>query len=74
MPRGRPKGRAETLYSVWRNSDDKLMILDGTAEEVCQLLGITRSTLYTKAVRTSDKTKYTVVRSTRKQIEREEEA
>jgi len=50
------------------------MILDGTAEEVCQLLGITRSTLYTKAVRTSDKTKYTVVRSTRKQIEREEEA
>lgn len=67
----RPKGIPDTLYSVWRNSDDKLMILDGTVDEVCQLLGITKATLYTKASRSSDTTKYTVIRSSRKEIERE---
>lgn len=46
MPRGRKKGQTSTLYSVWRNSDDKLMILDGTAEECCEILGINKKTFY----------------------------
>lgn len=43
--RGRPKG-TRTLYSVWRNSDDQLLILDGTAAECCKLLHVTPNTFY----------------------------
>lgn len=34
------------LYSVWRNSDDMLMILDGTADQCAQIMGISRQTFY----------------------------
>lgn len=37
---------ADTLYSVWRNSDDKLLILDGTMEQCCKKMGIKRNTFY----------------------------
>ena len=46
MPRGRKKGIPQTLYSVWRNSDDRLLILDGTAEECAALLGINLKSFY----------------------------
>jgi len=35
------------LYSVWRNSDDKLMILDGNAEECAAAMGVTMATFRT---------------------------
>lgn len=34
------------LYSVWRNRDDKLMILDGTADECAEAMGCTRQNFY----------------------------
>jgi hypothetical protein len=34
------------LYSVWRNSDDKLMILDGTADECALAMGVKRQSFY----------------------------
>lgn len=34
------------LYSVWRNSDDRLMILDGTADECAKVMNISRQTFY----------------------------
>ena len=37
MPRRR---KPAMLYSVWRNSDDQLLILDGTAESCADILGI----------------------------------
>ena len=43
---GRRPGAATTLYSVWRNKDDKLLILDGTAEECCRKLGISKNSFY----------------------------
>ena len=38
--------RSNVLYSVWRNSDDRLMILDGTAEACADILGIHVNTFY----------------------------
>ena len=46
MTRGRKAGQTSVLYSVWRNSDDKLLILDGTADECCARLGINRNSFY----------------------------
>lgn len=34
------------LYSVWRDSDDRLLILDGTAAECGECLGIRRDSFY----------------------------
>lgn len=34
------------LYSVWRNSDDRLMILDGTADECAERMGMNRQSFY----------------------------
>jgi hypothetical protein len=46
MPSGRRKGQTSVLYSVWRNSDDKLLILDGTTEQCCNIVGISPKTLW----------------------------
>ena len=43
MPR---KRKPAMLYSVWRNSDDQLLILDGTAEACADILGIHVNTFY----------------------------
>lgn len=32
--------KTETLYSVWRNNGDRLLILDGTEEQCAEALGI----------------------------------
>lgn len=34
------------LYSVWRNKDDQLIILDGTADECARLMGVDRLHFY----------------------------
>ena len=34
------------LYSVWRNSDDTLLILDGTADECAKVMEVSRTTFY----------------------------
>lgn len=34
------------LYSVWRNEDDSLVILDGTAVECAKAMGVTKNTFY----------------------------
>ena len=49
------------LYSIWRNGDDRLMILDGTADECCKVLGIPKKTFYEELSRTGGKgKKYTI--------------
>lgn len=40
------KANTRFLYTVWRNSDDRLMILDGTADECAQAMNIQRGTFY----------------------------
>ena len=40
------KHNTRYLYSVWRNADDKLMILDGTAEECSKAMGVKRESFY----------------------------
>ena len=70
---GRARQQATTLYSVWRNSDDKLLILDGTAEECCKLLNINKNSFYRLAC-VSGKGYvglYTVRKATRNQVLKE---
>ena len=71
MPRGR---KAETLYSVWRNSDDRLIILDGTAEQCCSVMGITKNSFYKLMCASYGDDKYTIRKITRKQSKREEDS
>ena len=78
MAKGRKPGQVSTVYSVWRNSDDKLLILDGTVQECCELLGITPQAVRRLAVRTNktrnDGGKYTVMKAKMEQVKREEES
>ena len=73
MPRGRPKG-SKVLYSVWRNSDDRLLILDGTMEQCCAVLGLRRDNFYRLV--NSDKygSRYTIRKISREESKREEES
>ena len=70
------KGRKpETLYSVWRNSDDTLLILDGTAEECSKVIGITMRTFVERLSRVGgDQEKYTIRKIRREDAKREEES
>lgn len=75
---GRKPGKHSTLYSAWRNQDDKLLILDGTIEEVSRILGIAPETIRRMAVHT-EKTKneggrYTIRKMKIRDIKREEES
>ena len=70
------KGRKpDTLYSVWRNKDDELLILDGTMEQCCERLGISRWHFY-KIVNSEKNTgfghAYTVRKITKAKSKREE--
>ena len=72
--RGRP---ATVLYSVWRNSDDQLLILDGTADECCKVLGITRQSFYRLVCAKKNAGygyAYTIRKISREQSKREEES
>ena len=66
-----PKGRPISLYSIWRNSDDQLLILDGTAEECCKFLGIQKNTFYRYAAVSNEHTTYTIRRIKRTEAEKE---
>lgn len=70
MKRG-PKKRV--LYSVWRNSDDSLLILDGTAEQCCRRLRIAKSSFYSLVCNTGKQADaiYTITKSSMDEIERE---
>jgi hypothetical protein len=76
--KGRQPGQISTLYSVWRNKDDELLILDGTLQECCDLLGMAPQTIRRLAVRT-EKTRnegglYTVCKAKVRDVKREEES
>ena len=62
-----------TLYSVWRNSDDKLLILDGTADECGAKLGINRNSFYRLvcSVNKGYGSMYTIRKIRREEAERE---
>lgn len=55
------------LYTVYRNKDDRLMILDGTAKHCCEVLGLKQNTFYAYLSRKDGP--YTILRSTRKAVE-----
>ena len=60
------------LYSIWRNSDDMLLIFDKSAEECCEFLGITQRSFYERLSRTGgDWEKYTIRKIRREDAERE---
>lgn len=61
------------LYSVWRNSDDQLIILDGTTEECCKALGVKQETFYRYACVSSDETPYSIRKVYKDELEREAE-
>lgn len=73
---GRKPGQKSTLYSVWENKTDKLLILDGTVDEVSELLGITPGTIRRMAVHTeknpNNNLKYMIQAMSVKDIKREE--
>lgn len=73
---GRKPGQKSTRYSVWRNEDDKLLILDGTVDEVSELLGINPNTIRRMAVHTeknpNDNLKYMIQAMKVTDIKREE--
>ena len=65
MP-GAQKGKPHVrrfLYSVWRNSDDQLMILDGTTEECCRRLHVKKASFRSMVCMSSDTTKYRIIRT-----------
>ena len=65
--------RSNVLYSVWRNSDDRLMILDGTAETCAEILGIHVNTFYwlVSATRNTEHGIYTIRKIDRRTAEEE---
>lgn len=65
----------KVLYSIWRNRDDKLLILDGSADECCALLGIPRKTFYEELSRSGGNgKKYTIKKILYEDAMRESEA
>lgn len=60
-----------TLYSIWNNRDDSLIILDGTADKCSEMLGITKDAFYHIVCRGSQN--YTITKAKRCEIEREVE-
>ena len=59
------------LYSVWNNRDDRLIILDGTADKCSEMLGITKDAFYHIVCRGSPN--YTIIKARKREIEREVE-
>lgn len=55
------------LYTVYRNIDDKMILLDVTAEECCRIMKIKRDSFYKLAQTGGNKT-WSVLKSTKKQI------
>lgn len=60
------------LYTVWRNSDDMLMILDGTAEDCAEVMKITRAFFYKlMCVKNGVSEKWTIEKKSIAEIEAE---
>ena len=59
---------------MWRNSDDSLLILDGTTEECCAKIGVSIHSFATMLHKTSDRTKYRIVKTSVEDIKREAES
>lgn len=75
MGKHEKKRRPTILYSVWRNSDDMLIILDGSADECCEAMGIERTSFYEQLARNKGNgTKYTIRRISYVEAEREVES
>lgn len=68
----RKPGDKTYLYSVWRNSDDRLLILDGTAEQCAKVMGIKLDTFW-RFTTNKHGTAYTVQKIRRDDAKREEE-
>lgn len=64
------------LFSVYRNRDDKLMILDGTAKECARVMGFKQlSSFYViLTVKGGQTGKWTVIKTSREQIAAETES
>lgn len=58
------------LYTVYRNADDRLMILDGSIHDCMRVLGIRKNTFYAYKCR-QDRSPYTIIKSTQKEVERD---
>ena len=73
----RQKGQITTVYSVWRNSDDQLLILDKPAKECSKLLGIAEQS-FRRIAGSTDKNgygnAYTIRKARIEQVKREEES
>ena len=68
----RKTGETTYLYSVWRNSDDRLLILDGTAEQCARIMGIKLGTFW-RMTTNKHGNAYTVQKIKRCDAKREEE-
>lgn len=62
--------KPKILYTVYRKSDDKLMILDGTMPQCLQVLKIKKNTFYVYLQR-GEKSPYIFYKSTREEVERD---
>ena len=72
MGKHRQKRKPTVLYSIWRNLDDRLIVLDATAEQCCEILGVTTRTFYEELSRNKgDGEKYTIRKIRREDAERE---
>ena len=62
------------LYSVWRNSDDRLLILDGTMRECLTVMNMTRTCFYRFMCEYHGRNgKWTVTRNTPEEIKKDEQ-
>ena len=73
MKRGRKPG-PQTLYTVWRNSDDRLMILDGTADQCAAVMGITKHSFYRLVCTKAYGDRWTIMKISSEQSKREEDS
>ena len=64
--------KTKARYSVWRNADDRLMILDGTSSECAERIGITRHAFYVM-INSGGNQVWTVRKATLEEIEAEQE-
>ena len=65
----------KVLYSIYRNSDDALLVFDKSAEYCCEFLGITQRSFYERLSRTGgDWEKFTIRKIAYEDAMRESEA
>ena len=62
--------KPKMLYTVYRKSDDKLMILDGTIHQCLQVLKIKQNTFYVY-LHCVEKSPYIIYKSTREEVARD---